>query len=53
MFINMIFGSLAAYAYARLRFPGRVVAFNFILMSRLIPTVAIAVPYYLIVQASG
>ena len=32
-------------------FPGARRAFNFVLMSRLIPTVAIAVPYYLIVQA--
>ena len=53
MLINLAFGSLAAYAYARVRFPGRVAAFNFVLMSRLIPTVAIAVPYYLIVQALG
>ena len=53
MFINLILGSLAAYAYARLRFPGRAASFNFVLMSRLIPTVAIAVPYYLIVQALG
>ncbi|MGH7965817.1 MAG: carbohydrate ABC transporter permease, partial [Candidatus Binatia bacterium] len=49
----LIFGSLAAYAYARIRFPGRTASFNFVLMSRLIPTVAIAVPYYLIVQAFG
>jgi multiple sugar transport system permease protein len=53
MLINVVFGSLAAYAYARVRFPGRKAAFNFVLMSRLIPTVAIAVPYYLIVQAFG
>ncbi len=53
MFINVILGSLAAYAYARLRFPGKTASFNFVLMSRLIPTVAIAVPYYLIVQAFG
>jgi multiple sugar transport system permease protein len=53
MLINVIFGSLAAYAYARIRFPGRTGAFNFVLMSRLIPSVAIAVPYYLIVQAFG
>lgn len=53
MFINIIFGSLAAYAYARLRFPGKAASFNFVLMSRLIPTVAIAVPYYLIVQTFG
>jgi ABC-type glycerol-3-phosphate transport system permease component len=51
MLINVIFGSLASYAYARLRFPGRRFAFTFVLMSRLIPTVAIAVPYYLIVQS--
>jgi ABC-type glycerol-3-phosphate transport system permease component len=51
MLINVVFGSLAAYAYARLRFPGRRFAFTFVLMSRLIPTVAIAVPYYLIVQS--
>ena len=51
MIINVIFGSLAAYAYARLRFPGKRFAFTFVLMSRLIPTVAIAVPYYLIVQS--
>ena len=53
MLINVVFGSLAAYAYARIRFPGRTAAFNFVLMSRLIPSVAIAVPYYLIVQAFG
>ncbi len=53
MVINLIFGSLAAYAYARIRFPGRAASFNFVLMSRLIPTVAIAVPYYLIVQTFG
>jgi ABC-type glycerol-3-phosphate transport system permease component len=53
MFVNLILGSLAAYAFARLRFPGKTAAFNIILMSRLIPTVALAVPYYLIVQRLG
>jgi multiple sugar transport system permease protein len=53
MFLNLVLGSLAAYAYARLQFPGRRATFNFILASRLIPTVALAVPYYLIVQALG
>jgi ABC-type glycerol-3-phosphate transport system permease component len=53
MIINIIFGSLGAYAYARIRFPGRKAAFTFVLFSRLIPTVAIAVPYYLIIQAFG
>jgi ABC-type glycerol-3-phosphate transport system permease component len=53
MLINLVFGSLAAYAYARLRFPGKTAAFNFVLMSRLIPSVALAVPYYVIVQQLG
>lgn len=53
MLVNLALGSLAAYAFARLRFPGRGAAFNFILASRLIPTVALAVPYYAIVQRLG
>ena len=53
MFIVLVLGSLAAYAYARLRFPGRRSTFLFILLSRLIPTVALAVPYYAIVQILG
>ena len=53
MFIVLVLGSLASYAYARLRFPGRRSTFLFILLSRLIPTVALAVPYYAIVQSLG
>jgi multiple sugar transport system permease protein len=50
MLINWLFGSLAGYAYARLRFPSRAATFYFITASRLIPTVALAMPYYLIVK---
>ena len=53
MFVNLIFGSMASYAYARLRFQGRAFTFNFVLASRLIPAVALAVPYYLIVLKLG
>ncbi len=53
MLINLVLGSLAAYAYARLRFPGRRATFTFVLMSRLIPTVALAVPYYTIILRLG
>lgn len=53
MFIVLVLGSLASYAYARLRFPGRKGTFLFVLLSRLIPTVALAVPYYAIVQSLG
>ncbi|MGH3321972.1 MAG: carbohydrate ABC transporter permease [Streptosporangiaceae bacterium] len=51
--ITLILASLAAYAYARLRFPARKGTFLFVLLSRLIPTVALAVPYYAIVQSFG
>ena len=50
---NVVLGSLAAYAYARIRFPGRTLSFNFVLGSRLLPTVALAVPFYTIVQRLG
>ena len=53
MFIVLVLGSLASYAYARMRFPGRKGTFLFVLLSRLIPTVALAVPYYTIVQSLG
>lgn len=53
MLVSLSLGSLAAYAFARLRFPGRTTVFNFVLLSRLIPTVALAVPYYAIVQRLG
>lgn len=50
---NVVLASLAAYAYARLRFPGRVLSFNFVLASRLLPAVALAIPFYTIVQYLG
>ena len=50
MLINCVLGSLAAYPFARLRFAAKTPIFFFITMSRLIPTVALAIPYYLIVQ---
>jgi multiple sugar transport system permease protein len=53
MIINWIMGSLAAYSYANLRFRARTATFFFITLSRLIPAVALAVPYYAIVQRIG
>ena len=53
MLINWIVGSLAAFAYARLTFVGKIPSFFLITMSRLIPTVALAIPYYIIVQKLG
>jgi multiple sugar transport system permease protein len=48
--LNLIFGSLAAYSFSRLRFRGRQASYYFILGSRLLPPVAIAIPIYIVVQ---
>lgn len=48
--VNLSLGSLAAYTFARLRFNFKVLAYNFILGSRLVPAMAVAIPYYVIIQ---
>lgn len=53
MAVNMVFGSMAAYAFARLRFRGKSATFSGIVMCRLLPAAALAVPFYLIVQSLG
>lgn len=41
---NLLFSTLAAYTYARLRFRGRDLTYAFILTSRLIPAISVAIP---------
>ena len=53
MGVNILFGSMAAYAFVRIKFRGKQLTFTGIVMSRLIPASALAVPFYLIVQAAG
>jgi len=53
MGINILFGSMAAYAFARIRFRGKSPTFKGIVMCRLVPAAALVVPFYLIVQALG
>ena len=53
MGINLVFGTLGAYTFSRLRFRGKIVTFNFFLGSRLIPVIAVAIPYYVIIQTMG
>ncbi len=53
MAVNMVFGSMAAYAFARIRFRGKQLTFMGIIMCRLVPASALVVPYYLIVQGLG
>jgi len=51
--VNLTLGPLAAYTFARERFPGKEIAYFFILGSRLLPAVAVAIPIYLIVKQAG
>ncbi|HJX40223.1 MAG TPA: carbohydrate ABC transporter permease, partial [Anaerolineales bacterium] len=53
MAVNMVFGSMAAYSFARLRFRGKAATFSGIVMCRLLPAAALAVPFYLIIQGLG
>jgi multiple sugar transport system permease protein len=51
--VNVILGPLASYTFARDRFRGKEMAYLFILGSRLLPAVAVAIPTYLIVKKLG
>ncbi len=51
LIINVFFATPAAYAFARLRWRFKGGAYNFILASRLMPAIAIAIPYYVIIQS--
>jgi multiple sugar transport system permease protein len=51
LLINLLFATPAAYAFARLRWKYRTGIYNFILGSRLMPAMAIAIPYYVIIQS--
>jgi multiple sugar transport system permease protein len=51
MLINLLFGTPAAYTFARIAFKGKQPAYNFILASRLLPAMAIAIPYFGIIQS--
>jgi multiple sugar transport system permease protein len=50
MAINLIIGTPAAYTFARIKFKGKNPGYNFILASRLMPAMAVAIPYYVIIQ---
>jgi ABC-type glycerol-3-phosphate transport system permease component len=53
MAVNITLGAPAAYAYARSRFYGQTASFLAIILSRLVPAVALVTPFYLIVQGLG
>ena len=48
--VCVVFSVLAAYVYSRLKFWGRNFSFTFIMLSRLIPAIAVAVPFFVIID---
>ena len=50
MAIDLVLGAPAAYALVKMRFRGKDIVLNFILGSRLLPVVALAIPYYELMQ---
>jgi multiple sugar transport system permease protein len=46
--LEVIFCSMAAYAFARLEFPGRDLVFNFMLATLMIPTAVTLIPAYVL-----
>jgi multiple sugar transport system permease protein len=50
MVFNILLGAPAAYALVKMRIRGRAAILNFILGTRLIPLVAVAIPYYELMQ---
>ena len=50
---NIILGTMAAYTFSRVKFRGAGPLYTFILASRLLPPMAVAIPYYLIVNRLG
>jgi ABC-type glycerol-3-phosphate transport system permease component len=51
--ITLLIDSLAGFAFAKMRFPGRQVLFFFILATLMVPTAALLAPLYLTVKEFG
>ena len=51
--INLLLGTPAAFIYARYAFPGKRVTFMFLILSPLVPAVALITPIYMMIQAAG
>jgi ABC-type glycerol-3-phosphate transport system permease component len=53
LLINLVLGAPAAFIYARYTFPGKKLSFMFIILSPLVPTVALITPIYIMIQEAG
>ena len=52
-FLSVVLGTLAAYAFSRFRVPGKDDLLFFILSTRMMPPIAVAIPVYLMYRAVG
>jgi multiple sugar transport system permease protein len=53
MLINLAIGTPAAFVYARYLFPGKRLTFMFLILSPLVPTIALITPIYMMLQSAG
>jgi len=53
MSLNLLFGAPAAYIFARYVFPGKKLTFLFLILSPLVPAVALITPIYMALQSIG
>lgn len=51
--VSTFFAAMAAYAFARIKFPGRDILFMFVLIQMMVPGQIFLIPQYLIVQKLG
>lgn len=51
--LNLSITVPAAYAFSRMKFIGRDISFSFIMLSRLIPSIALAIPIFIVVRGIG
>lgn len=51
--INLMLGTPAAFIYARYAFPGKKLTFMFLILSPLVPAVALITPIYMLMQEAG
>ena len=52
-FLQLIFCSMAAYAFARLKFPGKNFIFGFMLASMMLPSAVTLIPSYVLIAKLG
>ena len=53
LLINLLLGTPAAFIYARYVFPGKKLTFMFLILSPLVPAVALITPIYMLIQEAG